>query len=331
MTTAMSLRTFSHGHRDVDALRRADRVRVRSLVEGPHLVGPHAGGVDHDRRGDLAPPRRPPPRWPRRPGPRPCESHDAGPVERDRAMLGGRARDRQAEPGVVGPGVVVEVRRGQPVGRQRRHVGQAASFFRRWWSLPIRAPPVRSYIHRAVPSARASLAFITPSFVSIGIRNGSTCTRCGALWRRRWRSARPLVHEAHVALLEVAEAAVDELGALRRGAGGEVVALDEGGPQPAGGGVEGGADAGDAAADDQDVEASRPRRSSVGARRSRPSAVSVGAPAGACVGGHRVPRCWHRRHDVRCLVPADGQASGFRRAGEFTVCRQQELQIGAVT
>ena len=63
-----------------------------------------------------------------------------------------------------------------------------------------------------------------------------------------------LVDEADVALLEVAQAAVDELGALRRRAAGEVVGLDEGRAQAPGGGVEGDAGAGDAAADDEHVE-----------------------------------------------------------------------------
>ena len=47
-----------------------------------------------------------------------------------------------------------------------------------------------------------------------------------------------LVDEADVALLQVAQAAVDQLRGLRRRARGEVVALDERGAQPAGGGVE---------------------------------------------------------------------------------------------
>ena len=63
-----------------------------------------------------------------------------------------------------------------------------------------------------------------------------------------------LVDEADVALLEVAQPAVDELRGLRRRARGEVVALDERGAQPAGRGVEGDPRAGDAAADDEHVE-----------------------------------------------------------------------------
>ena len=52
----------------------------------------------------------------------------------------------------------------------------------------MRQPPVRSYIHSALPSARAIFFEITPSLVRIGIMKGMTCTRCGALRSMRWRS-----------------------------------------------------------------------------------------------------------------------------------------------
>ena len=94
-----------------------------------------------------------------------------------------------------------------------------------------------------------------------------------------------LVDEADVALLEVAQAAVDELGALRRRPAGEVVGLDEGGAQAAGGGVEGHPGAGDAAADDEHVERlggqalehRRPveRRDAAGRRGARPPSVGA--------------------------------------------------------
>ncbi len=61
----------------------------------------------------------------------------------------------------------------------------ALSFLRRLWSLPMRAPPVRSYIHIALPRARATFGLMSPSFEKIGMRKGSRRTRWGALWRRR--------------------------------------------------------------------------------------------------------------------------------------------------
>ena len=71
-----------------------------------------------------------------------------------------------------------------------------------------------------------------------------------------------LVDEPDLALLQVAEPAVHELGGLRRRARREVVALDERGAQAPAGGVERDARAGDAAADDEHVERSSPRRRS---------------------------------------------------------------------
>ena len=55
----------------------------------------------------------------------------------------------------------------------------------------MRAPPVRSYIHMAEPRARATLRVDDAVLAEkIGMRNGSTRTRCGALRRSRWRSRR---------------------------------------------------------------------------------------------------------------------------------------------
>ena len=63
-----------------------------------------------------------------------------------------------------------------------------------------------------------------------------------------------LAHQAEGAVLEIAQAAVDQLGGGRRGAGGEIVLLDEQHAQAAAGGVAGDAGAVDAAADDGEVE-----------------------------------------------------------------------------
>ena len=116
-------------HGEVDALRRADRVGVDAVLQRPHLVGPHAGGVDDDR-GRRTSKRRP-------------SALDGGPVDLaggvlgegddpaavgdDGAVVGRRAGDRQHEPGVVGGGVVVQVAAREPLagrssagGRRRR-------------------------------------------------------------------------------------------------------------------------------------------------------------------------------------------------------------------
>ena len=63
------------------------------------------------------------------------------------------------------------------------------------------------------------------------------------------------MHEGEVELVEVAQAAVDELGGPRGGARGPVAHLHDAGAQAAGRGVQGDAGAGDASADDQHVQA----------------------------------------------------------------------------
>ncbi|GKT76549.1 hypothetical protein ColTof4_08972 [Colletotrichum tofieldiae] len=88
-------------------------------------------------------------------------------------------------------------------------------------------------------------------------------------------------------LLEVADAAVDELGALGRGSGGEVVALDEGDLQATGDGVESDAGARGAAADDEQVVLIR-----VGAVR-----AEVGQLRGTVLGGGE-----RGRHDLALVV-----------------------------
>ena len=74
--------------------------------------------------------------------------------------------------------------------------------------------------------------------MNTGSRNGSTRTRCGAVVAQHLALGERLVHEADLALLEVAQPAVHELRRLRRRARREVVAFDERGAQPAGRGVE---------------------------------------------------------------------------------------------
>ena len=103
----------------------------------------------------------------------------------------------------------------------------ASSGLMRLWSLPIRAPPVRSYIHIADPSARDSLRGITPTLAEHGQQEGQHLHQVGRVAAQPLALGQGLVDQADVALLEVAQPAVDHLGGLRRGAGGEVVALHQ--------------------------------------------------------------------------------------------------------
>ena len=115
----------------------------------------------------------------------------------------------------------------------------------------MRAPPARSYSHRAVPTDRAAA---TPPAESTG-EERQRPHQVGGVGQQPLALGQGLGHESQLALAQVPQPAVDQLGRRRRRARGEVVPLDQGRRQPPGGGVEGHAGAGDPAADDQDVEA----------------------------------------------------------------------------
>ncbi len=66
--------------------------------------------------------------------------------------------------------------------------------------------------------------------------------------------AQRLAHQAKFVMLEITQAAVNELGRRRRGTGGEIVLLDQDDAQAAAGGVARDAGAVDTAADDSEVE-----------------------------------------------------------------------------
>ena len=243
-------------HGEMDALRRPDRVGVGVLVERADLVGPDTRRADDDRarivnssaagvdHGAVDPPvgvagerRRPGCGWrrPRRGRPRCGRRRASG--GRRRWMRRSRGRPTRAARAASSAGART---RRRPLSRR--------------CSLPIRQPPVRSYIHIAEPRARAILREMTPSLVRIGIMNGRTSDEMGGVLEQSLTFVQRLVDEPDVAVLEVPQTAVDELGALRRGPAGEVVALDERGAQATCHGVERDAGAGDPAADDQHVE-----------------------------------------------------------------------------
>nr|BFE67468.1 hypothetical protein GCM10020092_007690 [Actinoplanes digitatis] len=83
------------------------------------------------------------------------------------------------------------------------------------------------------------------------------------------------MHEVQLELFEVAKAAVNQLAGSAGRAGGQVAGLDERHAQAARGGIQGGAGAGDPAADDEDVELLVAQPSQIGdaADRREPSAA----------------------------------------------------------
>ena len=240
---------------DVDALGRPDGVGAAALLQRPHVVGPHAGGVDDDPGRDLdgavagvderagdAVARAPQP------------GH-AGVVDDDGAEVERRGpRHGQREPGVVGLGVVVEVGPGQAVV-ERGHVGAGR--------VPAQ-PPVPladaqaagEVVHPHGGPERPGHLLGDDALLAGEHRDeeGQDLDQVGGVAQQALALVQRLVDEAHVAVLQVAQPAVDELGRLGRRARGEVVPLDQRGAQAAGRGVERHAGAGDAAADDEHVE-----------------------------------------------------------------------------
>jgi hypothetical protein len=69
--------------------------------------------------------------------------------------------------------------------------------------------------------------------------------------------AQRLAHQAELVIFQIAQATMDQLGAGGRGGAGEIVLLDHQDLEPAAGGVARNADAVDAAANDQEIEAVR--------------------------------------------------------------------------
>ena len=127
-----------------------------------------------------------------------------------------------------------------------------------------------------------------------------------------------LVDEPDLTLLEVAQAAVHELGALRARARGEVVALDQRGAQAPGGGVERHPGAGDAATDHQDVEA-LVAESLEGRRPIERTAIEGSPGSGRRPAGHRA------------RLPAGNQlaATGRRTAGRTLGAVRQVSSMAA--
>ena len=104
---------------------------------------------------------------------------------------------------------------------------KAASAFRRRWNLPMRAPPVRSYIHMADPMAPSDLAGHHAVAGEDRDHEGQDAHEVRGVAPHAMTFAECFVDEPDLALLEVTETAVGELRALRRRARTEVVAFDE--------------------------------------------------------------------------------------------------------
>ena len=167
----------------------------------------------------------------------------------------GRGPDEpEREPGVVGPAVVIEVCRRDVVAPQRGHVCERLVAVDP--AMPLSdAQSAGEVVHPHGGTERASDAPVDQPITAQHWdqeRQHPHEVRCIA--QRVLTLVEPLVDQPELALLEVADAAVDELGRLRRRAGCKVVTFDEPGAQPTARGVERTPGTGDATTDDEHVE-----------------------------------------------------------------------------
>ena len=162
---------------------------------------------------------------------------------------GGGAGHRQRQPGVVDVGVVVQVGPGELSGTQGGHAGEGV---------------VGGDLLVDVADAEPAGQVVGPEGGAHAPRRGRPAVdgeherhppdQVGGVPEQPLALGQGLGDEAELPLVEVPQPAVDQLGRLRRRPRGEIVALDQGGAQAAGGGVEGHARPGDAPADHEDVE-----------------------------------------------------------------------------
>ena len=254
-TTAMSLRTLSHGTvmwmplagRMLSGSLPSSRARTSSLHTPVALTTARARTSMRRPSASTTAPGRPVAVA--------QQLDDLGVVGHHGAVVERRgAQDREREAGVVGGGVVVEVGAGQPLLGQRRHVGHGLRLLEALVELAD-AGAAGEVVHPHRAAERPGHLRVDQAV----LREDRDEERqepheVRGVAAQPLPLAQGLVDEADVAVLQVAQAAVHELRALRRRAAGEVVALDQRGAQAAAGGVEGHPGAGDAAADHEHVE-----------------------------------------------------------------------------
>ena len=231
-------------------LVRRSRGCLPRLAQQAHQVDPWAGGVDQHAapRHQLVAVDVVAHRDPRH---APVLEHEAGRlgvIGDHRAETGGRLRDLHDQARIVGEVLVVEPRSVHMVRAQHRLQGDrlllrqhAVALFVRDAGEPIVGPQ---------PDADLGVA-------AAAADRDQHLPRAGQVRRQlaqRVALGRRLANQADVALLQVAQAAVHELGGAAAGAAGEVAALDQPDRQPAQRRVARHPGTGDPAADDQHVE-----------------------------------------------------------------------------
>ena len=250
---------------EVDALGRADGVGVDARLQRPHVVGPHPGRVDDDRGPHV---------YRRQGGPvrsRPGQGRGEGAVDPARAVAmeaahGGVGRHRdavfqgrgagqgQGEAGVVGLGVVVHEPRHQAVPPQGGHVGERFVHAHPAVALAD-AQPAREVVEPQRHRVGTGQGLVEhPVLAEQGDEEGQGCDQVGRVVKQQLSLGQVLVDEEVLPLLQVAQAAVYQLGGLGGRPRGQVGAVHEACAQAPGGRVEGHARPRHPSSDHQQVE-----------------------------------------------------------------------------
>jgi hypothetical protein len=217
--------------------------RAHDHPGGAHVEGPPALLVPDDRAGH--------------PGAVTQQRHGASARQHVRAVARGRPRHRHRVPRVVHLGVVVHHRAGEPLGPQR---GSPAQRSPRGQVPVVRDGPLNA-LHRVIqhepgPDVRP--------LDDLLVQRVEERHRPHQVRRQpadqQVTLPQGLLDELEVALLQVAEPAVDQLRRSRGRARRQVAGLDQTDPQAPRSGIERGARPGDPPADDQHVERPRGQR-----------------------------------------------------------------------
>ena len=301
---------------DLDAVARDDEV---DALGGAHLelaalahevlevVGPHAGRVDdlarldvellvgevveHAHAGDALALAQ--------------EADDGGAGGDGGAVGGGRARDGERVAGVVDLGVPVLDGADQHVGLERRGDPQRLALGQ--MAMAVQALVAAELVVEQHPGADVG-ALPDPLLQRKEERHGPHQVRRDHV-EQQAALAQRLVDEAELHLLEVAQAAVDQLARAARGAGGEIARLHQRDRQAAAGGVERAARPRRAAADDDDVEGflAHPRQRGVALLRDRGERYLEPATDGH--DSEKVPGRGRELHQL-CMEPSRRRVTG---------------------
>ncbi len=248
---------------DVYALGRTNGGHIATDVHSSHGVAPHAGGVHYDSCADVdgatfvgayrcpgnlfIPVRRPLGRLLQQTG-------DGAVVDGHGAPLDGRLHQGQCEARIIGLRIEVQIRRRESVGAHGGHVGERLLGAKSSVQAS-HAPSAGEVVH---PQRRPKGASNLSRNDSIAGHDRNHERQRANQMRRISQKAltlvQRLVHQRHVALLQVAKPAVDQFAALGRRSGCEVVLVDDCNAKPASGSVECHARTGDAASNHQEIE-----------------------------------------------------------------------------